>query len=119
MNSRTIVDFPRPANFKAIFDDWAAENGYRPRPSSPNERLFQKGIGFLVAPMMLKVVENGEQITLEAWVRCNLFIRASSLFLLPAEMSIESGELRGMAPRKIARKAVNKLLEKLQIPLIP
>lgn len=119
MNSRTAVDFPRPAKLWAIIDDWAAETGYRPKPSPADDRLYQKGIGFLVAPMMLRVIDHGEQVTLEAWVRVNLFVRATSLFLLPAEMSIESGGFRGMAPRKIARTAVNKLLDRLLIPQIP
>ncbi len=50
---------------------------------------------------------------LSRWI-CNCpFVRAFSLFILPAEMEIRSGGLRGVAPRVIARKAVNKLLDAL------
>jgi hypothetical protein len=43
----------------------------------------------------------------------NLFVRLMALFMLPKQMSVESGGFRGALPRKIGRQAVNRLLEKL------
>jgi len=33
--------------------------------------------------MMLEARQEGSQVHLEAWVRCNLFVRLMSLFMLP------------------------------------
>lgn len=119
MNSRTSIEFRHHGDIWSVISPWAVQNGFRPRKSPDDDRLFQKGIGFLVAPMMFRVIQNGDLFTLESWVRVNPFARACTLFILPAELSIESGGLQAMAPRKIARTAVNKLLTQLQLPLIP
>jgi hypothetical protein len=81
-------------------------------------RLYQKGVGFLVAPMMLEVSETKGKVKLLVWIRVNLFVRIFSLFILPARMGVESGGMRGVLPRKIARTAVNKLLVLLNLKLI-
>ncbi len=109
-----VADDPLPA-----IERWAAENGFKAKPATGPGRLYQKGIGFLVAPMMLRVEHQGGRLVLEAWVRSNLFVRAMSFFILPAEMHVESGGFVGVVPRNIARNAVNKLLPQLQQPLIP
>ncbi len=121
MNSRTILDFEVAAADPAweMIRKWAGENGYNQKMEEGNLKRFQKGTGFLVAPMMLEISINGNSLHLEAWVRANLFIRICALFLVPAEMHIKSGGFRLAAPRKIARKAVNKLLEMLGQEVIP
>ncbi len=73
----------------------------------------------LVAPMMLSLRQENNVVTLEAWVRSNLFVRLMSFFILPAEIGIESGGFKAVLPRKIARDAVNSLLHQLGVPLIP
>ncbi len=102
-----------------VVNKWAGENGYKLKQSAGQERVFQKGIGFLVAPMMLKVKQENQETIIEAWIRANLFVRISCFFILPAEMGIESGGFRAVIPRNIARKAVNTLLAQLNQPLIP
>jgi hypothetical protein len=57
-------------------------------------------------------------IHMEVWVRVSFFVRLQSLFMLPAQMGVESGGMRGVVPRKMARNSVNKLLEQLGQPLI-
>jgi hypothetical protein len=69
--------------------------------------------------MLLDVSIENNKMHMEAYVRTNFFIRMLALFLVPKEMHIESGGIKLMAPRKIARKAVNKLLVKLNQPEIP
>ena len=64
--------------------------------------------------MMLKINYNGKDIQLEAWARANLFVRAMAFFIVPAEMNIGSGGVRMALPRKMARKAVNDLLSRLE-----
>jgi hypothetical protein len=41
-----------------------------------------------------------------------------ALFLIPAEMGIESGGIKGALPRSMARNSVNKLLAQLDQPPI-
>jgi len=69
--------------------------------------------------MKLKVRQENQEINIEAWISANLFVRIMSLFILPAEMGIESGGFRAVLPRSIARTAVNKLLAQLGQPPIP
>ncbi|HXE75298.1 MAG TPA: hypothetical protein VNN18_06660 [Candidatus Xenobia bacterium] len=116
--SRTVLDFPYSGDLWAIVEKWANENGYRRKEGDDTRRLYQKGTGFLVAPMMLELQRQGDQTHLEAWIRCNIFTRLMSFFILPAEMGIESGGFRAVVPRNMARGAVNKLLPQLGQPLI-
>ena len=123
MSSRTRIEFQTEMDVWSIVSEWASRHGYTARKSSSIGRLYQKGIGFLVAPMMLSLEQHqgqqGEVMVLEAWVRMNLFIRAMSLFILPAEMAIESGGFRAVVPRAMARSMVNQLLGQLAQPQIP
>jgi hypothetical protein len=118
MSRRTTLRFSRTGDVWAVVERWAKENGYQQKQSAGNERLYQKGVGFLVAPMMLKVNQENHVTSMQAWIRANIFVRLGSLFILPAEMGIESGGLRGALPRSIARKAVNALLAQLGQPPI-
>lgn len=119
MAKRTALDFSFAGDLWGIVEPWARENGYQQKQGDTSGRLYQKGTGFLVAPMMLQVRQDGGQVHLEAWIRCNLFVRIMALFMLPAEMGIESGGFRAVLPRNIARTAVNKLLPQLGQPAIP
>jgi hypothetical protein len=113
MNEKTVRTFVYQGDLMGEVESWAKENGYRAVESEGEGKLFQKGHGFWVAPMLLRVIQNGEEVTLEASVEAKLLARIMALFMLPAKMGIESGGLKGVAPRKIARRAVNKLLERL------
>jgi hypothetical protein len=119
MDQRTRLSFPQSGNIWPQVEQWAGSNGFNLRSSSVAERLYQKGTGFLVAPMMLSIGQTDSKVVMEAWVRCNIFIRITSLFILPAEMGIQSGGFRGVLPRSIARNAVNVLLQQLGQPPIP
>ena len=119
MSKRTTIQLNYDGEIWSVVDKWASENGYRQKESSGAERTYQKGVGFLVAPMMLKIRRNNSDATLEAWIRTNQFVRLMTLFILPSEMGIDSGGFRGVIPRSVARKAVNKLLSRLEQTLIP
>ncbi len=119
MQKRTEISFnTNPAQWNVI-DQWAAAESYKLQSSSASERLYQKGTGFLVAPMMLHIRQEGGQTVMQCWIRANLLVRAFALFILPAEMGIQSGGFKAMVPRKIARNAVNKLMAQLQLPAVP
>lgn len=110
---RTVLEFEYNEALWDVVTSWADEHGYKQVSGDDNDRILQKGTGFLVAPMMCHIQQQGSQIKLEAWIRVNLFMRIMGLFLIPAEMGIASGGFKLVAPRNIARKAVNKLLEQL------
>jgi hypothetical protein len=119
MAKRTVRDFAAGGDVGPAVDAWAKDAGYRLKETRDGTRVFQKGTGFLVAPMMLSVRQEQGEVHVEAWIRANLFVRLMSLFILPAEMGVESGGMRAVLPRKIARGQVNKLLEALGQPPIP
>ena len=123
MKPRTQIELSATANFGSTLDGWAVEHQYKLKQEQDGPegavRLYQKGTGLLVAPMMLRVVAAGERIRMEAWVRSGFFVRLMSLFILPAEMAVESGGFRGVLPRKIARTAINALLTRLSANPIP
>jgi hypothetical protein len=119
MSKRTQISFQPNGDIWPQVDGWASANGYNRRAPTGSERLYQKGTGMLVAPMMLSIRQENGVVTLEAWVRSNLFVRMMSFFILPAEIGIESGGFKAVLPRKIARDAVNGLLHQLGVPLIP
>jgi hypothetical protein len=119
---RTVLRFQLDGSPWAAIDQWAMAKGYARQPQAGDgerHRVYQKGRGFWVAPMMLDVAIDGNAVTLQAWVRMNLFVRLMALFILPAEMGIHSGGFRAVLPRKIARTAVNELLTDLGQPPIP
>lgn len=118
MNHRTRIVFEAEQNFGQVFEDWAKECRFRLKKEIHGTKVYQKGVGFLVAPMMVSVRKEQGKVHLEAWVRCMLFVRICALFLLPREMGIESGGFRLVFPRKILREQVNSLLHRLSKPLI-
>ena len=119
MNRKTILDFRVEHNVWPTVDRWASETGYTLKRSIENTRLYQKGNGILVAPVMMEMKKAEGDFHIEAWIKVGLFVRLSSLFVLPAEIGIESGGIRAVVPRRMARADVNKLLRSFHHPLIP
>ncbi len=119
MKKRTILRFHSDGDLWSVVERWGIVNGYNQKQFAGNVRIYQKGAGFLVAPMMLKINNDNQEITLEAWIRVNLLVRIMGLFIVPSEMGIESGGFRLAVPRGIARKAINKLLDQLGQSPIP
>ncbi len=119
MTKHTVLSFPYGPSVWTEIERWANINSFRLKNDSGFDRLYQKGVGFLVAPMMFSIRQVDGLVSCEAWVRFNGFVRLASLFILPAEMGVESGGFRAIAPRAIARNAINQLLARLGQPPIP
>ncbi len=117
--SRTTMDFRAPTDYWQTIDLWAKMTDIRLKQSAGPMRLYQKGHGFWMAPVMISFQQTNDQIHMETWVRANFFIRLMALFIIPSEMELKSGGFRLVVPRKYGREAVNKLLAQLQAPLIP
>lgn len=69
--------------------------------------------------MKAAISVNGTALTLQAWVAPTFLARLFALFLIPAEMHVNSGGFKMVLPRNMARKPINELLSQLGVPLIP
>jgi hypothetical protein len=119
MAARTIRDFQVGFDVAPVVDAWAQANHYGFRGVSPDgTRNYQRGNGLLTGAMPLTVRQAGPAVHLEAWIHATLVARIGALFLIPTDMGIESGGVRGILPRNMARDAVNKLLAQLSQPPI-
>lgn len=117
---RSVVTFTIKGDPWPTIAAWAERHRFIPRdPQTGETKLFQKGIGFLTAPMRAQFTKRGSEIELQAWVHTPLLARIMALFLLPQEMNVRSGGFRAMVPRAIARKAVNDLLVDVGAQPIP
>ncbi|MDY6966629.1 MAG: hypothetical protein SVM80_11815 [Halobacteriota archaeon] len=114
---RTVMDFEIGEDIWSIADNWAEETYFRVIESDESRRLYQKGSDIWSIPIMLEIQETEGKIHLETWMRTNP--RNPYTFSLPSEMSIESGNGIVMTgQRRIARNAINELLEQLGQPKI-
>ena len=114
MAARTVRDFQVGVDVAPLVDAWARDNHYGFRGVAPDgTRCYQRGNGIVTGAMPLTVHQAGKQVHLEAWIHATLLARICALFLIPSDMGIESGGLRGVVPRNIARESVNRLLARL------
>jgi hypothetical protein len=113
-----VRDFTSSADIWRIVEPWAERSKYDLKRSSESTRLYQRGHGVILAPMMLEISHTEDKVHIEAWVRAGFLQRLLALFLVPSEMGIESGGIRLVLPRTTARTAVNELLGQLQQPPI-
>jgi hypothetical protein len=119
MGARTVRDFQVGFDIAPVVDAWAQANHYGIRGvGADGTRSFQRGDGILTESMLFTIRQSGSAVHLEAWVHTNLAARMGALFLIPAEMGIESGGIKGALPRSMARNSVNKLLAQLDQPPI-
>ena len=133
MDSKTVRDFNVNGDVTAITDSWASSNDFKLMVVDPDgTRRYQRGHGLMVNAQHANVRQLGPQVHLEVWTHATLLDRISSLVwthatlldrtsslgMLPANMALESGGLRGMIPRKKARESVNQLLAQLGQPPI-
>jgi hypothetical protein len=116
---RSVATFTVRADPWPLIAGWALRHRFMPRePQTGNTKLFQKGSGLLTAPMRAQFTLDGQVMHVAAWLQISLFTRIFSLFMLPAEMPVNSGGFRAVVPRSMARKAVNELLEQVGAPPI-
>ena len=120
-DKRTVVVFNAGGDPWPVIATWAKKHGFNPRdPQTGQVKLFQKGSGFWTAAMRAQFSYDGVgTVQMQAWLPISIFARIAALFMLPAEMHIRSGGFRAVLPRKIARNAVNDLLQQVGAPPIP
>ncbi len=116
---RTSLSGPFSGDPWPVVDAWAPGAGYRlVEGAGTQTRTYQKGSGFLVAPMFAAFSFTGSTLSMQAWIAPTLFARLFALFLIPASMHVNSGGFVMVLPRNMARKALNEVVGKLGLPLI-
>jgi hypothetical protein len=119
MADRTVRDFQVPFLVAPYADAWAGANHFGLKFVEPDgSRHYQRGEGILTGQMFCVVRQSGPNVRIEAWIHARLLARISALFLIPTDMSVEPGGIKGSLPRKICRDAVDKLLAQLGQPPI-
>jgi hypothetical protein len=113
MKKRTVREFNYQGQLWPLVETWAVETGFTLAEEERGRRLYRKGQGWLMAPAMLEIRQNGEKIALSAWIKADYYLVLSLLRGEKPESGIESGGLTAAIPRRRAREAVNKLLAKL------
>jgi hypothetical protein len=117
---RSIASFPIKGDPWPVIAAWAQLHRYKPRdPQTDDVRLYQRGTAMLTAPMRVQFTRLGDVMEVMAWIHIPLLSRIFALFILPAEIHINSGGFRAIVPRNMARKAVNDLLGRTGGELIP
>lgn len=120
MAARTIRDFGCAFDVTPYADAWASASHFSLQSVDPDgTRHYQRGQGILTGSMLTTIHQQGSNVHMETWIHANLLARVGALFLVPAEMSVESGGIKGVLPRKICREAVNQLLAQLGQQPIP
>ncbi len=118
MSRRTELSFRPAEDALAAADAWAAERGFALARSGRRSRRYE-WCGDLGPSTIVEIADLGDgRATLAAWVAMSLPARVASLFILPAEIGIESGGVRAALPRAEARADVNELLARLGQPPI-
>ena len=116
--SRTIREFTYNANLWVLVEKWAEKGGFTLELQEDSHRIYRKGHRLLTAPAMLEIRQQGQTVTLEAWIKADLHLVMALMTGKPPEAGIESGGLTAWIPRKRARDAVNLLLLSLgQTPI--
>ena len=118
MNARTIRDFSVPADIWPMVDAWASSENFRLIDDNGTKRSYQKGFGLMILPTKLEISQADGNVHLEAWIYASTLNRVFSLFMMPEEMTLESGGVRGIIPRSISRDQVNRLMIQLGQPMI-
>lgn len=113
MKGRTTREFNYPGDIWGVVENWAERHRFQLTKEEGATRLYQKGHWQLMAPACLEVTRDEDRVTLEAWVKADLYILVSLLTGRKPEARLDRGGLVAAVPRRVARNAVNDLLSTL------
>lgn len=107
-NQFDYVEFASDKDVYAMVDAWAGSNGYVLKRSEGDARKYQKGSGFLTAPMFLELDRVGAKYSIKSYVRVNGLI-------LQGDVGLGGDGFLVKLPRSIAKKAQNQLFQSLEL----
>lgn len=111
MAKRTIIRFESNNAIWPIVEGWAKERDYREKTRGDNWRQYRQGYGFLVAPKVVEIHQEGTKVEIQGWINPHWTNRILVLFLMPGEIDLGRGFMASI-PRNTARRDVNILLDK-------
>jgi hypothetical protein len=115
-NSRTVRDFQMPFVVAPLADQWAHANEFQLVFIEPDGSRHYRQERAMGGGWFCVVRQLGPSVRVEAWIYTAWFNRIP--FVIPAELSVESGHFVGAHPRMRCRGAVNRLLAQLgQLPI--
>jgi hypothetical protein len=113
---RAIREFTTDGDPWPRVEEWARRHGYHPTGETDGRRSYRKGTGFWTGKRLVEISESGDGLHVEACVSSTPFVRAMSLFILPREITVESGGPKAIVPRKLGRNELNDLLRAFDQP---
>lgn len=118
MAKRTTREFVAVGDLWTIIERWAGESGFETLESQAERRLYRRGREHFDYPILVEISQAQGRVQLMAWVKASALDRGRALFMVPAEMGLESGGAQLMVARNTGRKLVNTLLSRLGQPPI-
>src|SRR6266550_4599539 len=94
---RAIREFATEGDPWPQVDGWAQRQGYH--------------LAGQTGKRLVEIAASGPRLHVEACVSSSPFTRAMSLFILPREITVESGGPKAIVPRKLGRNELNDLLQ--------
>ncbi|MCH5212869.1 MAG: hypothetical protein J1G06_07630 [Oscillospiraceae bacterium] len=110
--SRYCRDFQVKGDVNEIFNQayqWLTSQGFVYKQKG-NEMVFQKGIGLLLAPQVIKLSVSGNIIRIEAWINMFIWFGESDCF---------KGFYLGIIPKNMLKKVVRGLEQSLSYYSVP
>ncbi|WP_139175113.1 hypothetical protein [Lysobacter enzymogenes] len=102
------VEFASDQDVYALAQAWAGRNGYALKRSEGDLRVYQKGNGFLTAPMFLEIDRPDGRWSFKSYVRVNGVVVQGDVGLSGAGFLVK-------VPRSMAKKAQNELYASLDL----
>ena len=111
-NSRTVRDFQIPFVVAPLAVAWAFANAFSLVFVEPDGSRHYRRSRAMGGAWCCVVRQLGPNVRIETWIYTAWFNRIP--FVIPAELSLESGHFVGVHPRMGCRNAVNQLLAQLR-----
>ncbi|MDD5016869.1 MAG: hypothetical protein PHO15_02065 [Eubacteriales bacterium] len=122
--SRTLRNFQAIDNIDEIIKQWEKKSGFIEGNPLLSKVIDMSKVSYgyhalsVNSTTFLTIAIDGKDVHLEAWVSNDFMGRLFSLFILPAEMPLDSKSAVGIAGRMFTKKSVSELLAGLgQEPL--
>jgi hypothetical protein len=105
--TRTCLDFTTDKEVWPIVELWAKKEGCKLQSQTKTERVYRKGIGYLL------IRQNDDKVHIEAWVKNRLFKYEAAA----DEASLFLNEYQNRGRVRINTRRINKLLIMLRSPV--
>lgn len=118
-NTRTILDFPSPPDWRAISTEWAKQHGFQAaQAQTETSLLYTRKNAWLSPAVWVSLDEHDLELHIETWLELDELTQLFTLFATPQQNGLESSRNGADVDRANARLAVNRLLDLLGVQTI-